>query len=332
MSDSTAKTRAIVTTRLNSPQRQRTIAAVDADVRVDPGLMAELKNEGTLDDLILLAENDSDNSVRREALRLLSSVEIGADRCDRLITLLRREAHNRVSNVLGEAVAAVWGQDRTGVFRRRDRNLLLGELLSLDVPEHARVTAIRELARYGEIDALERVVMLPVSSAEVRDAVLALTTAIIGRKRRVDRLRSSSFEHLVLYILLKEHPTLCGDVRGRRRDRGIDIVLYEPPHVQLGQYPSRGIRFVAQCKRWKHTRVPASEVSEFMAIAKSRGAGAVFVTTSDFTDETYDMERGRDSEGALLSPRLSVPELTLIARSRLRDLLDRHGLAETYEL
>ncbi len=311
---------------------QRTIATVDADVRVDKKLKESLRDDEILEGLVLLAEGDPDVSLRREALRLLNSATLDVARCDRLVGLLREEARRPASNILGETIAAVWAQDRAGVLRRRNRNLLLGELLSPRVAERTRITAIRELAKHGEIDALERVAMLPTSSAELRDAVLLLVTAIITRKRRVDRLRSSSFEHLVLYVLLKEYPGLCGDVRGRSWDRGIDVVLYDPPHVELGQYPSRGIRFVVQCKRWKYTRVSASEVSEFLSNAKARGAGAIFVTTSDFTDETYDLERGRDARASLLSPTLQVPELTLISRSRLRELLNKHGLGDTYEL
>jgi hypothetical protein len=305
---------------------------VDADVRVDRKLKESLQDEAILEGLVLLAEGDPDISVRREALRLLSSTKLNFARCSRLVDLLRAEAHGSASSILGETIAAVWAQDQAGVLRRRDRNLLLGELLSPRVAERTRVTAIRELAKHGEIDALERVAMLPTSSAELHDAVLVLASAIITRKRRIDRLRSSSFEHLVLYVLLKEYPSLCGDVRGRSWDRGIDIVLYDPPHVQLGQYPSRGIRFVVQCKRWKHSRVSASEVSKFMLDAKSRGAGAIFVTTSDFTDETYDLERGRDAKVSLISSASAVPELTLVPKSRLRELLNKHGLGDTYEL
>lgn len=130
------------------------------------------------------------------------------------------------------------------------------------------------------------------------------------------------FEQLVVKLLLKMgygwHESLAGKVVGGAGDEGIDGIINED---KLGLE-----KIYIQAKRYKHNKVPSSEIREFVGAMALKGARkGVFFSSSSFTEQ------------ALLSAtKAQGMNVTLIDGIQLCDLLVQHGMGvaivDTFEI
>lgn len=125
------------------------------------------------------------------------------------------------------------------------------------------------------------------------------------------------FEHIVTELLEKMNYGI-GRVIGRSGDGGIDAIIRED---KLGLY-----EIYLQAKRWKNT-VPGSEVRDFVGSLQVKNTKkGVFITTSDFSDETRKYVEMVKSN----------TDIVLINGEELASLMFEHGvgveITQTYKV
>ena len=101
------------------------------------------------------------------------------------------------------------------------------------------------------------------------------------------------FERLVLDLIRKMGYGIDHKVLGRAGDGGIDGVVKED---KLGLDE---IHF--QAKRWQHT-VPIHQVRDFAgALSSKKSKKGIFITSSDFSNDTYDFVKNIDAKIILIN-------------------------------
>jgi restriction system protein len=115
------------------------------------------------------------------------------------------------------------------------------------------------------------------------------------------------FEHLIREIFEKEFSYSGGEVKVTQasRDGGVDAIAFDPD-------PIRGGKVVIQAKRYAYT-VGVSAVRDLYGTLMNEGANkGILVTTSDYGPDAYEFAKGKP--------------LTLLSRSNLLHLLEKHGI------
>ncbi len=177
------------------------------------------------------------------------------------------------------------------------------------ISRQVRCDAIELLGQFGEVDVLERVILLPLTHEHENEAVGRLVQHLLRKPRSVVRLTPKSFEHLVCRLLEQMR---YDDVTVQRKeswDRGVDVLAWARGD-QLG--PER-IKVIVQCKRYKRSNLVGPDVVDQMVktLQEEGAAQGVIIVTSDF--QTAAHERAQRHQ-----------HINLVSGRRLQELLDKH--------
>jgi restriction endonuclease Mrr len=167
-----------------------------------------------------------------------------------------------------------------------------------------RCDAIELLGQFGEVDIIERVILLPLTDGKEIDAVAKLVQHLLRKPRSVVHLSPRSFEQ-VAGLLLEKMVTLKGSW-----DEGVDVVAHYRDEQRLK--PERQ-KVVVQCKRYQAKKLVAADVVDTMvaSLQNEQAAHGIIITTSGFAPQA--IERGRKHR-----------HIELIDGSALQELFDKH--------
>jgi hypothetical protein len=245
--------------------------------------------------------------LRRLAVWALAQQEkLTTDEIGRLIDCLRYSGEMIDKDLALELVGSLTRHSKDARLHPRCARILEA-LLALPLDEDTRVVVLGALSRFAEIDVVERVVMLPHPTESERKAVADLVKAVLTRPRRVSRLRPKSFEHLVFWLLQREHPHVRYEVVGRPYDGGVDIQGNRPPTSGVDD-PGIPSDFV-QCKNRR--RIAVRDIEDFAAQVSCRTGWSDFVTTARCDSAVHR--------------RAEELRVRLIDGARLQELLDEHA-------
>lgn len=186
-------------------------------------------------------------------------------------------------------------------------------------PEPAiRTHALALLGEVGDLDAIERMCVMPNTAAEI-DRIQQAIGRIMLRPTNLLSMRPDHFEVFISHFLRKlEHYEV--EVIGRVGDDGVDLKSCQRRNNAKGPSDER---WAVQCKRWATRKVSAAEVRAFVETSreeKFNAKHALFITTSDFTREAHTFAEANSSAVELMSGK------ELIAA------LDKHFGAERYTI
>lgn len=224
----------------------------------------------------------------------------------RFVALLRDADTGIVLGALRALSAYVAVLSSEDIVREIER--LIGPASKLEV--EVRCGAIDLLGRFGEIDVLERVMLLPLRHELEQQAVQAMVLHLLRKPRSAVRLSPKNFEHLVCRLLEKMG---YEDVEVQSKgswDDGVDVTAWFYEQRIKGR---ERIKVLGQCKRYRQSSLVGPDVVDKMADslkAKQAGRG-VIITTSGF--QPAAIERAR-----------SHKQIEMITGADLQRLLDEH--------
>lgn len=171
-----------------------------------------------------------------------------------------------------------------------------------------RVHALALLGEVGELDAIERMCMLPNTEEEIGRIQEAIGRILV-RPRNLLSVRWELFEEFTVHLLRKmgHH-----DVEKRKsvRDDGIDVTSYQERNNAKG--PVRE-RWAIQCKCWKNKSVDLEALEALIETSRQHDAKhALLITTSDFTQRARAFAERHTAA------------IELVSGAELLTLIDRH--------
>lgn len=193
---------------------------------------------------------------------------------------------------------------------------IIGPASKLDVD--VRCGAIELLGRFGEIDVLERVMLLPLRDEREQRAVQAMVLHLLQKPRCAVRLSPKNFEHLVCRLLEKMGYEGVEVQPKGSWDEGVDVTAWVYEQRLKGR---ERLKVLVQCKRYRQANLVGADVVDKMAEslkAKQAGRG-VIITTSGFQQAA--VERAR-----------SHKQIEMITGAELQSLLDDHFEKSLYRV
>jgi hypothetical protein len=190
----------------------------------------------------------------------------------------------------------------------RELERLIGPSSKLAV--EVRCSAINLLGQFGEIDILERVMLLPLRHDKEYQAVQAMVLHLLRKPRSAVRLSPKNFEHLICRLLEKMG---YEDVEVQSKgswDDGVDVTAWLREQRLMGL---ERIKVLGQCKRYRQSSLLGPDVVEKMveSLKLKQGGRGVIITTSGF--QPAAIERSR-----------SYKQIEMITGADLQVLLDKH--------
>lgn len=162
-----------------------------------------------------------------------------------------------------------------------------------------RIHALALLGEVGDLDAVERMCMMP-NTAEEIDRIQGAIGRILLRPTNLLSIRPEHFEIFIGHFLRKlGHYEV--EVVGRSGDDGVDLKSCQRRENAKGPGDER---WAVQCKRWTSKRVGLEEVKGFVAASRTErfnAKHALFITTSDFTREAQAYAEENSSAIELMS-------------------------------
>lgn len=162
-----------------------------------------------------------------------------------------------------------------------------------------RFHALALLGEVGDFDAVERMCMMPKTSEEI-ERIQAAIGRILLRPSNLLSLRPEHFEIFIGHFLRKlGHYEV--EVVGRVGDDGVDLKSCQRRENAKGPGDER---WAVQCKRWTKNRIGVTEVQEFVRTSRTErfnAKHALFITTSDFTQDAYEFAKANSSAIELMS-------------------------------
>lgn len=205
-----------------------------------------------------------------------------------------------------------------GVLPADEAVHLLEILLGPSVGLAVRCRAIELLGKLGEIDSLERVMLLPLTHAQEHAAVQSMVHHLMHKPRSVVRLAPKNFEHLICRLLQKMKYDDVGVERKASWDDGVDVTAWYQEDRMKGR---ERLKMLGQCKRYQKTNLVGPDTIDRMVEAlQSKEAGrGVIITTSGFHPAATQRARMHRS-------------IEIIDGTQLQVLLDQHFSASLYRV
>ena len=178
----------------------------------------------------------------------------------------------------------------------------------IDPEPSIRGHALSLLGEIGDIDAIERMCMLPNTREEI-ELIQKSIGRILQRPTNLLSLRWEHFEQFVAHLLRKIGHR---DVETTRPagDDGIDVISYTEGKGIEGVVQER---WIVQCKRWTKKPVDIDELEKLIAIAREKDAKhALLITTSWFTPRAVEFANR------------NTAAIDLVAGTRLLGILETH--------
>lgn len=264
---------------------------------------------GWLVDLVMDVSDDP--STRNKALWALCKLHLNPDHAERLVSLLKPSEPRDFLNAILACLSA-----NTGVLPLKQAQDALDHFL-ISTDSEVRGRAIELLGQIGEVDAIERVCMLPVAASEV-EGIKRMVESILKRPCNLLHLRPDYFEKFIGQVARKMgYETV--NVTGKPGDGGVDInaIRYQPGFGRTEVEP-----WVIQCKRYDPaSRVSPSAVQELIDVRRSRRAAkALLITTSSYTKEAVALATEH------------APDIRLITGPELLEHLDQFFGKDRYTI
>lgn len=237
-----------------------------------------------IDWVVPIALDPSESAdLRVRALRALRTANLAVDHVRDLAPLLDLAA-------LGPSCPIALREAAFACLKGHATKLLVEDTMGklgpfLTHPDPAiRVHALALLGEVGEIDAIERMCMLPNTEEEIGRIQEAIGRILL-RPRNLLSVRWELFEEFTVHLLRKmgHH-----DVQKRDsvRDEGIDVTSYQERKNAKG--PVRE-RWAIQCKCWKTKNVDLDVLQALIETSRQHDAKhALLITTSDFTQRARE--------------------------------------------
>ncbi|MDC3958539.1 restriction endonuclease [Polyangium jinanense] len=242
--------------------------------------------------------------MRMDALKAAAKFHATATLGHRMLRLFR----DGDAGILAEALNALPAYQR--VLASEEVVPELERLLAFDSTAEIKCTAIEMLGRFGELDAFERVCLLPLTHERERLAVQVMVGHLLAKPRSVLALAPKSFELLVGRLLVKMGYQNVEVQRKGSWDEGVDVSAWMTENRVNG--PER-VKVVVQCKRYKATNLVGQDVVEAMVkCLRDHGAArGVIITTSSFQPAAVELRQRHQY-------------VELINGQQLQALLDTH--------
>lgn len=245
--------------------------------------------------------------LRARALRTLRTAALSIEHLRDLAGLLDLATLGPNCPVgLREAVFACL-KDHAGMLSVEDTMKRLDPFLT-DPEPAIRIHALALLGEVGEVDAIERMCVLP-NTAEEIGRIQEAIGRILLRPRNLLSVRWELFEEFTVHLLRKMGHQ---DVQKRTsvRDDGIDVTSYQERVNAKG--PARE-RWAVQCKCWKTKSVDLDVLEALIATSHKHDAKhALLITTSDFTARAREFAEQHTAA------------IELVSGNELLVLIDRH--------
>jgi hypothetical protein len=246
-------------------------------------------------------ERNGNLALRQESLIGLAKMRLSIVAMTRLLGLLEDPEPSIVVLALNALAEQELPADLQSIYQ---------QVLRLVTSPHAQVRhrAIDVLGRFGEIDTIEYVCMLPTTTPAEADAIRNMVHRILSKPRNVLRLSPLGFEQLMRQLLIKMGYEDVRD-RGGPHDGGIDVEAFRPD--PLSGTKDRRRRILVQCKRHRSPIGP-EHVTEFIekTLKPANVAQGLFVTTSSFSEAARQACSGS--------------RIDLIDKIQLQEQLDEH--------
>lgn len=317
------------------------------------GIAEPAERERARDDLEHQLAPNNDPSARKICIRLLAERYPDATHVgQRLIDFATNHAHEskdirlcaldavaklRPTSALGERLVALLRDPdmelvprALEILRRypglapadvavKELELLASPTSRPDASMAVRCAAIELLGQFGEVDILERVVLLPLTDERENEAVGKLLRHLLRKPRSLIHLTPKSFEHLVRRLLERMG---YEDVQVQQKgswDEGVDVVAFFHDENRV-KGPER-VKVIVQCKRYRRASLVSADVVDTMtaALQKQEAARGLIITTSRFMPAT--LERAQKHR-----------HIELIDGSALQALLDRYFQENLYRV
>jgi HJR/Mrr/RecB family endonuclease len=229
-----------------------------------------------------------------------------------LVALLRDQDPDVVLETMG--VLSVY----SGIITSDDVTHELERLVGPMSPLEVRCRAIELLGRFAEIDALERIMLLPLKSEREYMAVQTMVRSLLEKPRSVVSLSPKSFEHLVRRLLEKMGYEEVLVQRKGSWDQGVDVTAWRDEERLKGR---QRIKMVGQCKRYRRANLVGPEVVDKMVetLQAEKAGRGVIITTSGFTPSA--IERAHQHQ-----------HIELISGAELQQLLDERLERDLYRV
>lgn len=205
-----------------------------------------------------------------------------------------------------------------GKLPARDTAQALEALLDPRFEMTVRCEAIDLLGRFGELDALERVMLLPLTETQEHAAVQSMVQNLLRKPRSLARIAPKNFEHLISRLFQKMNYENVDAQSKESWDEGVDVVAWCQETRIKG--PER-IKIIGQCKRYRpENHVRPEAIDSMIEAIRSQGATrGVILTTSDF------LPAARQKASAYRS-------IELIDGKQLQGLFDQHFQPDLYRV
>ncbi len=263
---------------------------------------------GYIDRAIEISLDASESSeLRTLALRALRSAALDATHMSELGKLLHvdilgsscpvplREAAFRCFEAHAAKIAVETTMNRLDPFLTHPDPSIRGHALAL-------------LGDIGDIDAIERMCMLPNTQEEI-ELIQKSIGRILQRPANLLSLRWEHFEQFVAHLLRKMGHENVETTRPVGDD-GVDVVSYK--HRDNLKGPARE-RWIVQCKRWTTKNVDVVDLEKLIVTTREKdGKHALLITTSGFTHRA--IEFGKRNEAMI----------ELVTGNELLRILDQH--------
>ncbi|KIG19640.1 hypothetical protein DB30_00149 [Enhygromyxa salina] len=241
---------------------------------------------GFIDKTVEISVDGSESSeLRTRALRTLRAATLEREHVRDLAQLLD-------VGILGSDCPAQFREAAFACLETHAAQLAVGATMKqldkflIHPAPDVRVCALNLLGEIGDIDAIERMCMMPNTQAEIEQIQAAMGN-ILKRPTNLLSLRWEHFEHFVGH-LLRKMGHMDVEVTRSVRDNGFDVVSYKQRDNLKG--PVRE-RWVVQCKRWATNDVDLNDVEAMVQCSREQDAKhALLVTTSGFTKRALEYE------------------------------------------
>lgn len=181
-----------------------------------------------------------------------------------------------------------------------------------------RVHALALLGEVGDLDAVERMCMVP-NTAEEIDRIQGAIGRILLRPTNLLSLRWQHFEHFIGHLLRKiGHQDV--EVVGRVADEGVDLKSHQERKNVKGLARER---WAVQCKRWTTKSVDVDALESLVAASRTEkfdAKHALLITTSDFTKAARDFASRHTAA------------IEIVSGTELLTILDEHFGAGRYTI
>jgi HJR/Mrr/RecB family endonuclease len=242
--------------------------------------------------------------IRICALKAVAALRPVAPLGRRLILLLRDEDKGIVLEALSMLPQYVGVLQSSELDHELER--LVGPTTDLDV----RCAAIELLGRFGEIDALERIFLLPLKHEREHSAVQVMVKHLLCKPRSVTQLNPKNFEQLVRRLLEKMGYEAVEVEQKGSWDQGVDVRAHYYEDRLKGR---ERFKMIGQCKRYQKSNLVGPDVVLKLTetLKQQEAARGVIITTSDFLPAALDVARKHQ-------------QIELIRGVELQRLLDTH--------